>query len=141
MMKKNMIAVYLILVLSLITTIIVYYRSKGDVSSKEENTASDTLQEDPVYLKEENTAIFSSASEGTDVHLGSGEILTEGQQTWQFSQMNGVLDECKTTCNSLKNCMGFSRAQGLDSESLPCYMKSGRGTKQYSKNYDMFLQN
>lgn len=133
-MMNKMIALHIILVLSLITTIIVYY-----YRSKEENTA-DTLQ-DPMYLKEENTAIFSSASEGTDVDLASGEILTEGQETWQFSQMNGVLDECKTTCNSLKNCMGFSRAQGLDSESLPCYMKSGRGTKEYSKNYDMFLQN
>ena len=144
-----------VIILVLVITTIIVYKSKS-VSSASNGTdvpldggeivtedvpldGGEIITEAPVYLKEENACIFSSAYNGTDVHLGTGEIVTEGK-AWEFSQINGVLDECKKTCNSLLNCMGFSRRRGSDSESLPCYMKSGQGTKESTDKYDMYFK-
>lgn len=92
-----------------------------------------------VYFKEDKTLIWSSADDATDVHLGTGEVVTEGKP-WTVSNMAGTLDACKEMCSSLKNCMGFSREVGDESSSRTCYMKTGQGEKVSNEAYDMFFK-
>ena len=115
-----MIAVFGVAGVVILVVFIIMYKSKNKVAEVAEYS----------YLKEAGTVIMSSAPDATDVNVDTGEVITEGDDPWMFSSIVGAFDKCKETCTSLKNCMGFSRQVGLESDdSLTCYMKTGQGEK------------
>ena len=76
---------------------------------------------------------------GTDVDVVTGTIAG-GRTPWRVSNMNGTLDQCKSKCDSLSLCKGFSRQVGEDSISKTCWMKTGDGNMVPSSSYDMYMR-
>lgn len=76
---------------------------------------------------------------GTDVNVATGTIAA-GHTPWRVSNMNGTLDQCKSKCDSLSLCKGFSRQVGGDNVSKTCWMKTGDGNMVPSSSYDMYMR-
>ena len=79
------------------------------------------------------------SAQGTDVNVATGTIAG-GSTPWMVSNMNGTLDQCKSKCDSLSLCKGFSRQVGGDNVSKTCWMKTGDGNMVPSSSYDMYMR-